>query len=1144
MPLALRHVLAAVVVIGLGSGAVAAPAGPDELVARSVVGLEAALAEHHNDVAEAIARRTLRFAKLTLGAEALEVANVSRLLGDSLFNQQRFDEAEPYFRSAHAIRRKVLGLSKATAISASDLGFVLKNLGRFTESEAFFREALDMREVALGPDDPQTAKSAFWLARMVDSNGRTAEAAEIMRTAVEKSAAAFGPEDPFTVQCIGEQAAMLHNSNDLKAAEPLYRTVLELGAKAFDSNDWRLAAAQHGLANLLMATGRAEDAVPLYRQALAAREASFGPSDLDTISSVDRLARALWATDQTEEAERLFRRVLAAREAADGPDSIEVADVLRWVGRAADRRGHAAEAEIIYKRSLEISESKLGPQDALTAFDLIALGELYSGQQRFVESRPLLERGIAVLETSTGYREAAASARMALSFLELASGNRETALSLAERALQDIEATAAAHSIQVASAMAIVASYRQQNGDLAGAEALVAKALTIYSLVAPQSRDHIRTISLLGSIKLDRGELDESLTLDRDALAAVAARYGDDSPELQVPLADVAGILYRKGDYRGAADNFARSARMIDALAAIDSEISFQARTGDVEDPAIARAAVFDGLIKAYFHLGPDYVAEAFAAAQRVTESEAANALQQMAARQADGGGEIAHLVRERQDLVAAWRTTDSALSVALGSGKTDVSPLRKALAATDARILEIDQTLAKRYPDFAHLQRPAALDFATVQSRLADNETMLVFADVGRIGEEAEATYLWAIPRSGDVRWVALPRATGELVAAIRELRQNLGVGVQARGPTAVAISGQDDRTGRVLGAASRLYEALLGQVADLIAGKDLVIVPSKSLSSLPFHALVEVAPPAASTDRYRDAQWLALDHAVTILPSVASLATGRAATSEQESIPYVAFANPLLTGQGGGDLRALTRAGCAPALLVAVAETQALPEVSALFRGPHADAALVKSLPPLPDTTDEVCAIAQILGAGSDALHLGANATETALKSMSAEGTLARARIVHFATHGLVSGDLQGLAEPAIVLTPPSHTDGDNDGLLTASEVATLELDADWVILSACNTASGDGGGEALSGLARAFFYAGARALLVSHWPVNSLATVRLVSHTIEALRTNPGISRAEALRRAMVEEIGRGGPAADPSSWAPFILVGASR
>ena len=130
-------------------------------------------------------------------------------------------------------------------------------------------------------------------------------------------------------------------------------------------------------------------------------------------------------------------------------------------------------------------------------------------------------------------------------------------------------------------------------------------------------------------------------------------------------------------------------------------------------------------------------------------------------------------------------------------------------------------------------------------------------------------------------------------------------------------------------------------------------------------------------------------------------------------------------------------------------------------------------------------------------------------------------------------------------MVLTPPKEASPENDGLLTASKIATLKLNADWVVLSACNTAADDGTPDAggLSGLAKAFFYAGARSVLVSHWSVPSRSTAKLVTDAFEALRNEPAIGRAEALRRA---EIGMFDPAnppefAHPLFWAPFALAG---
>jgi CHAT domain-containing protein len=174
---------------------------------------------------------------------------------------------------------------------------------------------------------------------------------------------------------------------------------------------------------------------------------------------------------------------------------------------------------------------------------------------------------------------------------------------------------------------------------------------------------------------------------------------------------------------------------------------------------------------------------------------------------------------------------------------------------------------------------------------------------------------------------------------------------------------------------------------------------------------------------------------------------------------------------------------------------------------------------------------------------IWLGDRAAEAEIKRLSEAGELAKYRIIHFATHGALAGQVGGNSEPGLILTPPETATERDDGYLSASEIAQLKLDADWVILSACNTAAGSvAGAEALSGLARAFFYAGARAILVSHWAVASEVTVKLITGAVGRMAADKRIGRTEAMRQSMLALIDKGdAQMTHPAFWAPFVVVG---
>jgi CHAT domain-containing protein len=507
-------------------------------------------------------------------------------------------------------------------------------------------------------------------------------------------------------------------------------------------------------------------------------------------------------------------------------------------------------------------------------------------------------------------------------------------------------------------------------------------------------------------------------------------------------------------------------------------------------------------------------IAESFDVVQRAASTAASAAVSQLAVRFAAGTDDLAQLVRKDQDLSAENKRLDKDLVAAVSKppnqrdGNRETATRKRLDEIASARA-EVGRILVQRFPDYAALSKPQPLSVSEVSSLLTDGEA-LVLIDLGK--RKTEASYIWVVDRSRTL-WNTIDAKSEDLEAKIAALRASL-----------------DPSSNKPFDAklANELYKLILGPVEDRIANKPrLLMVMNGALTSLPPQVLVTRDP--AGMD-LKSTDWLIRRSAIAILPSVYSLKVLRGENAKVAAAkPLIGFGDPVF--QGGG-----TEVG------KHIASNRGY---ASFYSGGTADLELLaKALPPLPETADELRAVAKSLGASEADLRLRSAATVTAVKTTR----LDQYRIVYFATHALVSGQTEqaakGLAEPALVLSLPATATAFDDGLLTSSEVAQLKLNADWVVLSACNTAAADKpGAEALSGLARAFFYAGARALLVSHWAVESETTVKLMTTIFATIAKNPKLNRADALRQAMLATMDdRTNPEwANPTSWAPFILVG---
>ncbi len=385
----------------------------------------------------------------------------------------------------------------------------------------------------------------------------------------------------------------------------------------------------------------------------------------------------------------------------------------------------------------------------------------------------------------------------------------------------------------------------------------------------------------------------------------------------------------------------------------------------------------------------------------------------------------------------------------------------------------------------------------------------------------------------------------SGDIETKVRKLREALE-------PQAAMIS---DIPPFDLALAHELYALLLQPVESGWKGsKNLVVVTNGALGLLPL-SLLPTQPATVSQDDdplfvgYRNVPWLARTHAVTTVPSAAALRTLRQLPPGKPGRgELVAFGDPLFST----DQQAEAQIEAAKVRVAQVSDNvmRGVPlkrRSSPKLEG--VDSAEIAQLPRLPDTSEELKSIALALQADpSKVLYLGKDATEGAVKTMNLSGF----KVLAFATHGLVPGELNGLTQPALALSSPAVTGEEGDGLLTMEEIFGLKLDADWVVLSACNTGTGAGAGaEAASGLGRAFFYAGTRALLVTNWSVHSQSARELVTDLFKRQADNPKLPRSEALRQAMMALMD--GPGylnaegktefayAHPLFWAPYTIIG---
>ncbi|MBI3513444.1 MAG: CHAT domain-containing protein, partial [Proteobacteria bacterium] len=873
-----------------------------------------------------------------------------------------------------------------------------------------------------------------------------------------------------------------------------------------DRNLQRATALSRQVVELAQA-GRQVDAIPLAVEVLAIRETVLGLQHPEVARSLNSLAALYADENRIADAEPLYQRSLAILDRRHGRHRLDVAATLNGLAGLYRAQGRYADAEPLYRRSLAIREKALGPRHPDVADSLTDLAQLFADQHRYADAERLTKRGLAIREKHFGAAHpSVADSRDKLAALDraqprpadadaldkrgaavrdkppaperqqtadslntLAAQYREQrryddAEALYKRSLAMVETTRGADHVDVAASLDnLAALYRDQNR-YADAAPLQQRSLAIREkALGPEHPTVVGAVDNLARLYGKLGRYAEAETLYKRSLATNEKQLGPDHPEIVANLDNLAGLY---GAAKRTAEAAALSRRAVAILGRRVAEDADERANGGVVEPRRARHAFVHNVALVRAVDDGTASAETFRIAQLAHASGAVRTVPAVAARVAAGTDALAAAVRERQDVAERWQRLDAALLEAASkppAARDAVAEarLRAELAAAAQRLDGLDARVAREFPQYAELRQPRPVDLRTVRALLAPDEALLVYLS------SPQETWLWAVRRDR----VALHRieldAKG-LTAEVMALRRRLD---PALNPDRKPFDAQR---------AHALYQKLVAPAKSVIEeARQIFVVPDGALESLPLGVLVTAAPkqnPETPAD-HRTVAWLARDQAIAVLPAVSSLqALRRSSAAERAAAPFLGIGDPVLEGAPG-----------------AAREVR----VASLFRGALADVAAVRKLAPLPDSAAELRALAKALGTGDQSLYLAERASEPLLRTAGLDNY----RMLAFATWGLTSGALGGRAEPALVLTPPREASADNDGLLTASEIATLKLNADWVLLSGSRTTAADGTPDAdgLSALAKAFFYAGARSLLVSHWAVESGRNVACAGCTL---------------------------------------------
>jgi tetratricopeptide (TPR) repeat protein len=1101
-------------------------------------------------------------------ANALTAQSYDTLAG-VLGSQGKHAQAQPLYEKGLAIKRKVLGeRDPSTAISYSNVAFNLNAQGKHRQAQPLYEKALAICRKALGERHPYTAQAYNNLGHNLNAQAKYKAAQQAYDKALAIYKQVLGEQHPSTASCYTNLAANLAAQGEHDLAQPSYEKALAVYRKALGEDHPNTALGYYNLAGTLAVQGKYAQAQPLYEKALAIYRKVLGDAHRSTALGYVGVAGNLNAQGMHARAQPLYEKALAITRAVLGEKHADTAAAYNNVAFNLDDQGRHAQAQSLYQKALDIDRQVLGELHPSTAASYNNLAYNLDIQGKHALAGRLYARALAIHRKVLGEQHPM-----------IAVGYNNAAMNL------------------------------HAQGKYDKAQPLFEKALAIQGKARGES--HPSTASSCDNLasNLDLlGKHDRAQRLYERALAIRRKVLGEQHPNTALTYNKLGHNLHAQGKHKEAV------ARLESALVGYDSGWLDSNATG-------FQRALFNALRDSPRPLLAACLARLgrpLEAWQHAEADLARGLLDDLAARSEKPDQSAA-------TLNARLNWLDSLLVPLLAADKLSAEQRKR----RDGLVRQRRSLLAARGKRAAERSARHVWSLERIQNRLPADSAVVLWLDV-------ESEHWGCVLRAkGPPRWERLPGSgpKGAWTKQDDELPDRLYGALTRR------INFSEAKRGELVKAllAQRLtpLRRHLRKGDGLPAVRRLLVVPAGEMAVVPLEVLTRdyrisyipsasvFARLAAQHRRLEGTSLVALGDPVFDVPARREPEPPKRGVLLKLVLPG---GNAARAGLQAGDV--LLRYGTTPVRRpadlggfgekgpVRVRYWRQGKEAVARLR-PGRLGVVVDARPApvavrawrevsrspvrrgsghkrLPGTRFEVEALARLVGKDRTTLLLGSSASEQELDRLVKEKRLGKARLLHLATHGEI--DVRRPERSALVLAqdrlPPAPAaevlrgGKAYDGRLRVGTILERwQLDADLVVLSACQTALGKAaGGEGLLGFAQAFLQKGARSVVLSRWKVDDTATALLMLRFYENLLgkregLKKALPRAEALgeaqqwlrtlRRKQAEglaaRLARGvlrgtidkplpevkgkpevlpagdRPFAHPNCWAAFVLVG---